>query len=402
MATNNQAPKELQKKLNKELNDFLKQYQGCKAQAYTNTSMGNTPKSYNIPEYEYDNFLSLYTKCARAGVELHFTEKPTEISQLRVDLDFRFENKNIQTEKQILNEIEVEHIMHKYKPQHIKAVVQEYFRILNDNFDIDAESQVAFVHEKPYATLDREQIKDGIHIIFPYINMSYELQHFVRAEMLKSKVFEDIGFIKKLEDVIDKAIIDKNCWLLYVSKKIESYVYTVSRKYVYDRSTQEVDKHELDNSIEDYVKLFSMRRPNCQQNVLISNNDVHAFIENWNKAATKKSVVKPNKLIDLSFACKQDIQLAKELVKCLSESRAEKYDDWSNLGWTLHNISDSEEILAVWDKFSKNGSSYRSGECDKLWCKMRTEKQGMATLKYWAKLDNPEMYAKVMENSIIN
>jgi P4 family phage/plasmid primase-like protien len=393
MTTNKHASKDLQK----ELDNFLKQY-NCKTQnlPYTNTCMGKSARSYHIPECDYDMFLDIYSKCVRAGLELHITEKPLQISPLRVDLDFRFDNKDVQMEIKD----DKEFILHKYKQSHVKAIVKEYFKILNDNFDIDADNQVAYVHEKPYAGLHREKIKDGIHIVFPHINMSYELQHYVRSEMLKCKVFEAIGFTNKIDDVIDKAIIDQNCWLMYGSKKIESYVYQVSSKYTYDISTQEAQMQELNCNIQDYVNLFSMRRPG-QTNVLISHNSVHEFVEKWNQSAEKKSVLRPKKLLDLTYDSKQDIELAKQLVKCLSESRADKYDDWINLGWTLHNINESEELLNVWDEFSQTGSSYKSGECQKLWWKMKTEKQGMATLKYWAKNDNPAMYEKVLENSLI-
>jgi len=58
--------------------------------------------------------------------------------------------------------------------------------------------------------------------------------------------------------------------------------------------------------------------------------------------------------------------LAKDLVlECLSHSRADRYDDWINLGWTLRNID--YRLLNTWIEFSKISSSYMEGECQNLW-----------------------------------
>ena len=59
------------------------------------------------------------------------------------------------------------------------------------------------------------------------------------------------------------------------------------------------------------------------------------------------------------------------VIECLSHSRADKYDDWINLGWALRNID--YRLLNTWIEFSKISSSYMDGECAQLWDKMFTE-----------------------------
>jgi P4 family phage/plasmid primase-like protien len=385
------------KALKTELNKLLKYYKAEKGQLFTNTSIGTPSISVNIPEAEYDYFLEIYTKCMRAGIDLHLTEKPKEVSPLRVDLDFRFDTTNLQKMQINENDTDIEVILHKYTPYQIKDIISQYFKILNNNFDIEKEHLIAYLHEKPYSTIVSDKLKEGVHIVFPHINMSYEIQHFVRSEVLKSDVFKDMKLVNPIDDVVDKAIIDKNNWFLYGSKKAtEKYAYQLSHVYKYDADGL-ID--EECSSLTNYVRLFSMRNKPSQQNVIVSNDDVHTFIQKWNQKTTKKSEVKPKSLLSSLYVSNEDLQLANNLCKCLSACRADNYNDWMNVGWTLYNIS--EELLDTWDEFLQQGSNYKSGECQKLWYKMKKSPKGMGSLKYWAKLDNPSMYEEVMNNTII-
>lgn len=383
------------KDIQADLNKFFHRYKVEKGSQYTNTSMGNPMKSLYIPDNEYDDFLDMYTKCLNAGLSLHLTEKPIEVSPLRVDLDFRYENINVQTTEITIGEDTRTVILHKYTVQNIKNIVKEYFKILNTYFDVEPQQLKAYVQEKEYASIFRDKIKDGVHILFPDILMGYESQHFIRSKMLQSEVFKMMNLSNKIDDVVDKAIIDKNCWLLYGSKKLESEAYQVTALYSYDKSKGDIVRLKLDND-KDYVRLFSMRNKDIRENVLISSEEVHTFIAGLNK----KPQIKPKQLIDFTYTSKDELQLAKDLVnKCLSKTRADNYDDWINLGWALYNIS--TELLETWDEFSQNGASYKSGECEKLWSKMHSGKIGLGSLKYWAKSDNTEMYEKVIENTLV-
>ena len=61
----------------------------------------------------------------------------------------------------------------------------------------------------------------------------------------------------------------------------------------------------------------------------------------------------------------KDIELAKKLVKLLNKKRAEKYEDWIQVGWCLRNIY--IELLEDWDEFSKQSNKYEKGCCDNVW-----------------------------------
>ena len=384
MTTNMNTPN-----LTTELSKLFDKYQVGKGQQYTNTSIGNPKISLNIPENEYCDFLELYTKCQNSGMELHLTEKPREVSPLHIDLDFRFDSTGVTPEV----------IPHKYTLQNVKDIVKEYFNILNTYFEVEPKQLKVYVQEKQCASLYRSKIKDGVHLLFPHLLMSKEMQHFVRSKMLKSTVFEGMQLSNKIEEVVDKAIIDSNCWLLYGSKKIESESYKVTHLFTFNKETNNITKLRLQDDI-DYVKLFAMRNKQTDPNVITTSDEFDAFVKDFNSKKLCTSQAKSNSVLDISYTSQDELQLAKSLVQCLSESRAENYNDWINLGFALYNISSN--LLDTWEQFSEKGSSYKSGECIKLWGKMKNKGLTMGSLKHWAKLDNPDMYAKIIENTILS
>jgi hypothetical protein len=82
-----------------------------------------------------------------------------------------------------------------------------------------------------------------------------------------------------------------------------------------------------------------------------------------------------------------------DLIKCLNTSRINNYTDWMNLGWCLHNISDT--LLPIWIELSKQSSKFKSGECDQLWSNMRYTGYNIASLCKWAKDDNYDLYKQI-------
>ena len=90
-----------------------------------------------------------------------------------------------------------------------------------------------------------------------------------------------------------------------------------------------------------------------------------------------------------------------KLVNILNDERAETYSEWISLGWLLHNIDpNSQELLDLWIEFSKKSSLFKEGVCEKEWNRSKDEGLGLATLHYWAKIDNLEKYREIQENSL--
>jgi len=384
---------------------FILKHKVEKGKQYTNTSIGNPKISLYIANDEYEEFLNIYSLSMASGSVLHFTEKPIEPSPLRVDLDFRF--------TMPINENGETYIKRMYTDISIFKIIDSYFKIINTYLDIDDAKNIAYVMEKPYPTEFRNKIKDGIHIIFPHIIIDNNTQFFIRKKILDiaSPILNDLYLCNEYEDVIDKAIINANCWQMYGSKKPESEAYRVSKIYNYINNETIIKDYKPTAEDEiSYVKLFSMRYIISEPTKINSEyeGEIDEYIRHILPIVDKKlrekleSNILLKKEINIikNYTNDDDYILARELIsECLSSSRAERYNDWINLGWVLRNID--YRLLSQWIEFSKIASNYIEGECQSLWDKMRKDHLGMGTLRWWAKTDNPQRYKEIIDNSVI-
>ena len=385
-----------------DLRTFINKHKSEKGKVFTNTSIGFPKVSLFIDDNEYSDFLDLYAKAIINGISLHFTEKPLDPGPLRVDLDFRF---GISEDRSITR---------LYDESHIRKIIDAYFNIINKYLEIDDESNIAYVMEKPSPTENRNKIKDGVHIIFPHIIVSNNIQHFIRKKILDIaiNIFNNLPVCNEYEDIIDKAIISANCWQMYGSKKPECEAYRVSKIYTFSNTnnTTELLDYVITATDEiNYITLFSMRKNKNSLKIKEKcQNELDEYIKHVLPALdkNKKDKLENNILfnkainVDKNYTCEDELIMARAIVmECLNHNRADKYDDWINLGWVLRNID--YRLLNTWVEFSKIGSSYIEGECQTLWDKMRKDNMGMGTLRWWAKQDNARRYNELIDESIV-
>jgi len=389
-----------------ELQLFINKYKSEKGKPYTNTNIGNPKFAINVPNENYEEFLNLYALAITNGIHLYLTEKPLDPSPIRVDLDFRFS-------QEINTEGESKPLVRKYNDIIIDKIIDNYFKILNTYLNISDDANIAYIMEKPSPVLFRNKIKDGIHIIFPHIIINNNIQHFIRKKILDkaNEIFNIPDICNVPEDIVDKAIISASPWQMYGSKKPESETYRVSKIYKFKNNKTESLIYARSAKEEiDFIKLFSMRKINIPVTEILEDKkvDIDEYIRHVLPSIDKHQKDKldnnifSSKLTNITknYTNDDDYILAKELViECLSHSRADKYDDWINLGWALRNID--YRLLNTWIEFSKISSTYIEGECQQLWDKMRKEHLSMGTLRWWAKQDNLQKYNEIINNSII-
>lgn len=381
---------------------------------YTHTSIGNPRASYAIPEEKMDDFYEAYTRAMVQGVPLHLTEKPFDPSPMRADLDFRFAMPNPKPD-------EVTRI---YTTNQIEIIVKAYGSLIASYIEPDFHSEiVAYVMEKPAPTEYRGKIKDGIHIVWPHIVVPNNLQHLIRKHMLDNatNVFAGLAVCNTFEDIIDHAIIDKNNWQLYGSKKPDCDAYRVTAIYKYTTASSgasgsspaagiggTLTKLKQPSAVEElqFVKLMSMRSKMIATPIYDSKMDEidqyirHVLPSHGEKRQTKLNSQIFGKCTNLNRNCASDddFLLSKELVECLNPKRAENYEDWIKLGWTLRNID--HRLLDAWVDFSRVSNKYVEGECQRIWNAMRTETLGLGTLRWWARQDNPQKYEEIRTNNV--
>ena len=348
---------------------------------------------------------------------LYFTEKPTEPSPLRVDLDFRFtipdDKSGIYSSHNSNSSLNDKKIYDRvYTSDNVFKIVDAYFSIISSFLDVKEKDAIAYVMEKPNPVEFRNKLKDGIHIIFPHIIVNNNTQHFIRRKILDmaSDIFKDLPICNDHESIVDKAIIDSNCWQMYGSRKPDCDVYRVSCIYNYNNCTTNKVDYELNANDEiEFIKLFSMIKRGDYPDIVkeefkeeISQYSKHILpaIDQKLKSKVQNNIFGKSLNVNRAYVSDDELVFVKRLVtECLAPSRADNYTDWINLGWVLRNID--YRLLEMWIDFSKISSAYIEGECQQLWDKMRKDNMGLGTLRWWAKQDNSIKYNNVVNTAII-
>jgi P4 family phage/plasmid primase-like protien len=259
---------------------FLRDHRSHKGETFTNTSLDGG--SFNISDEEYDTFLNLYTKNLYNFPKnpLSTTEKKKEdIGILTVDLDFReeiVETLNINTDNNSsetnINNIE---IIRKYKLEQIINFCDKIVEYI-DKFCINEEDNKIhnyFIFERPEPRIDKNKIKDGAHIIFPYIATTYNFYHYIRNDFIENNlydIFVDCKYSNSNEDIFDESVIDRNNWMMYGATKKNTLPYKLTYTNSDDiyfktiLSKYESSKKLNYNEIKTLVELFSIRNKNFQ------------------------------------------------------------------------------------------------------------------------------------------
>jgi P4 family phage/plasmid primase-like protien len=87
-----------------------------------------------------------------------------------------------------------------------------------------------------------------------------------------------------------------------------------------------------------------------------------------------------------------------EALRYISSDRACTYATWTQIGWTLYNVTrGSAEGLALFDEFSRRAPNYNRSAVHRLWNSAQFRCIGMRTLVYYAMSDSAE-YAALLRD----
>jgi len=305
-----------------------------------------------------------------------------------------------------------------YLKEDVERIVKCYFQILTKYLDVAPEKLNAVVMEKPEPVEYRTKLKDGLHIVWPDLIVDTSFQHWVRHQILENAttVFAGLPMTNTPDDVVDRAIIDRNNWQMYGSTKPEAKPYRVTRYYSYSPA----DDALIDRTVEkrigeaetdaEFVRSLSVRvaaevpasplLPQVKEAIQEYIKLVHPSIDSKRKTKLINEIFGKSTLAAKNHTTGEELVLAKQIVtRCLNRSRSDNYEDWIKLGWVLHNIDDT--LLETWLEFSSFSSKYNEHECRKLWHLMRNDTLGMGTLRWWAKKDNSAEYEKILNENVM-
>lgn len=411
--------------------NFLKKF-STNGKKYTYTRIGKYPYSgsYDIPPginntlfiNKYCELCKLLYKNKSYDYVLNFSECQQDmiVGPLMLDLDFEFKNINYDESKRDLL------IQHRYSENDIKIVVEFINSILINYFEIQEESIVAYIQEKPYACIKYDKngnfsrIKDGFHICY-ILPFTKEQRLFIRNNLCeyftKEDKFKHLQFDNSYDSIFDVSTLSRNNWLLYGSYKyIDNglsypfpYIYTCEYYYTYYG-----EKKEIDMTFDELVTLFSIRQMtddpliiksefidhfnnNQQNNKLVSinstsNDNTCTGLFNINDYEDLKNIYIKEPIRELLFI--------KGLLNLLSQERCDDYEYWIHICWALSSYNKHDKNLyQLFIDFSKRSVKFDENECYKAWNKSRESGKcvTLATIKKYAKEDNHKNYKLLLD-----
>lgn len=368
--------------------------------------------AFNITRKNQEEFWNMYCDILDKGNHLSLAERPDDVCPVLNDTDIKF---TYDKSKHDLNE-------KLYDEGHVKGLVKIYQKQLKTKFvNYKPKHGICFVLEKEKPTLNAEKniIGHGFHLHFINAFMHKADQKLailqsVRQESDEVGLFEDIGIVNS-EKCIDD--VSTKYWLLYGSKKKEGNQYYKITK-IYNDNCKEIsieealdgfvlydfDGNEIDykDKIQYYLpRILSLSSENKETLIL-----KHEYSNNTAKKSLKTINESKKKIEDIPV--QELLKRADELVKMLSPQRADNYNDWIEIGWILHSISDgSHEGFYIWKDFSQKTTkenNFNETYCLYQWEKMKQVENAktIASLYHYAKIDNPDAFRKFQEKKSEN
>ncbi len=401
------SPKKQQKKpmAAAGLGRFLEKHRIFKTAEGKPTITNITGGSYNVPPAHMPEFYTHYVAALEEGKRLNYLETPNRLMDygvVKVDFDFRYPGDN--------------GLVRCYTKRHVKTIVALYQSLIRKYFECDEQDLTCFVTERtaPYKLETEDKIRDGFHLFFN-IGLPYAFQHVLRskiiAELSAKGIIDSVGTLNPIGDVVDKSVIETGNWFIYGSSKSNLKPYLLTMEIDHKGAEQDIARWGL----HDLVAVLAIRKEHLvkrayasealeQEIAAVAPAMVPVKLANSEQVAKKKmeldrQIAKVSgSFSTLSVSKPEDYEHIQSLVNILSVHRRDGYKTWFEVGACLYNIDD--RLLPLWIEFSKKSPKFKEGECQDKWRKFKKETLGIASLKYWAKLDDPLEYEKIRRNSI--
>lgn len=357
---------------------------------------------------DYDVFLKLYTNvCFELNKECSFLERPINSNNksslneiydsnlIKIDIDLKYTSGN--------------DLKHVYNEKHISELVNLYFKHLSKYVNLNEQCNFGknqiinnlkfYVLERSKSYIDTQsnKIKDGIHIIVPFLLLNNIVLHKVRLDLIKDESFqnlyENFKQTNSIEDFIDTSVISKNAWFLYGSTKPLKEPYLLTKVYKYNKKEDnftKINEEKLSIILDNKLKLvksltnFDVKQQvNIKEGIILSDleneTDLNYFSENKKFDLIQESINNNTNLIFIEPESKlyseKDL---KNYIDCFKDERSSDFNNWWKIGQALYNINykrgknvwiyfskkcsekfDTDVINTHWKQFKKNYMNYK-------------------------------------------
>ena len=380
---------------------FLDKYPKAGIGKHTHTIYsGDKSGSYTIPKDKIDDLYKLVSKALFVkGETISIIEKIQDKCPLIMDFDFKYKDK-IESRQ--------------YNQNVLKNIINLIFEKLDILYDIPSEQKVCWIMEKSSimkAPQKGYEIKDGIHLLFPYIIAEKQSYRVFRNLLID----EDITnfFIQEeltppsntMEQIVDEAIYKGGNWFIYGSgKPKENKKYELTQILKLNNGT--LVNIPIDIYKDEPLEIIKLNSVCYNDTINVKYTEqLNSKLKNKQlKNSSSTEILEDIELnpIVMSATKKYDIECAKKLALILSVERASNYTDWIYVGYCLHGISPT--LMNSWIGFSKKWEMFENPrECERQWDwfhKNNNKNITIGSLHYWAKMDDPEKYECIIRESL--
>lgn len=373
---------------------------------YTHTSQIRPTGRFNFTRKTIEDFWELYCRKLHEEPDLiaGVAERPIDYLPILADIDIKIPFNGQPLDKKLYTNNHTKQTILIYQ-KHLKQAIKDY----------KSHYGITFLLEKKFPTFDKDknEIGHGFHLHFPFtvmhrVDQDVHIIPRVRKEVEDKQLFNDIGDNLKYDKIIDKSCTNKQ-WLIYGSRKKENLQRYVVTK-IFDDQCNEIsleeamqhftlknvhgDEIELTEELEYYLPRILSIHPEHKDPVQVKHD-----LSIISKAYLKKA--KESKKVYEDLPVPEALKKAKDLMKLVSSSRADNYEDWMDIGWVLYNIGDGcEEALDMWTEFSSRTTkknNFSEKVCIYEWERMEKRGRTIGSLYHYAKIDDKEGYKKYCE-----
>lgn len=387
--------------------EFLSQYKmekddsGKYPQSITHQCYGSFGGCFHLDKIARKELLSIYVKEINKDTKLCVLERQKEYSCILIDVDIKVTNFDDPLSR-LYNDKTIKDVIKVYKSV-LSKIVENY----NDNF-------IFMVTEKAKPSIkklnsDLEEKKDGFHIIMPNTCFNKETREYIYDKVIEKANERDIFNGLKADEIIDKAVVSSNGWLLYGSSKpgclpyILTKIYNMNGKLIYD--------HKLGKSYdpetgEEYDELYTNEK-------IIKYCSIQSDFINEKYATPLKENIKINHVpvnnasnnSNIISTLKKNINELGEYFECLSKERY-NYNNWIQVAFALHSAIDeynSDELLDLFNSWSSKDNvpgRYKGlANIMATWRSIKKMTTGGTTLKSfykWYQEDDNKLFNKLV------
>lgn len=279
------------------------------------------------------------------------------------------------------------------KNEHIpeNANRQQFFDdTLHDSISLITQKLQDHDIEKPEIIIlkSSSDAKLSAHIIFPDVRF----ENIREMKFFMSDIDNENDLIKK--GIMDNNVYKKGCLrVLHNSKASKNVIleYYKSYNYKYTNEKNLFMDCLITNINRDYFEVKINIPTNVKINKVIQNKP------NTKSNTNAKTNTKINNTDKKNI--RHQISSLASYVNILSQKRTEIYGEWLKIGMILHNCNPSEECFNLWDKWSKLSENYESKDYNAYkWNSFKDGHYTIASLKHFAKEDNPDAYPTISHN----